>query len=229
MLFVAATLGRSATLLLRRPPPRLARAALLCVRTGPDPPPPNPGSQTLEALRACSKRGRWKIALELLARLEAEASGEPLPAVAWHSALAACRKRERKEEALELLERMGAAADTLAHNEVLHTLRRTFDYDAAVLVWASLRAPDTSSYYHLLVICGETGRWAEAAALLEGMESVGAACGEVAFWWCRSAAARPPQTDPPGAGSCLPHTRRAPGRSDRRAGAAVRCRPLTHL
>ena len=131
--------------LLRRPPPRLARAALLCVRAGPGLAPPNPGSQTLEALRACSKRGRWKIALELLARLEAEASGEPLPAVAWHSALAACRKRERKEEALELLERMGAAADTLAHNEVLHTLRRTFDYDAAVLVWASLRAPDSSS------------------------------------------------------------------------------------
>ena len=103
MLFVAATLGRSATLLLRRPPPRLARAALLCVGTEPDPPPLNPGSQTLEALRACSKRGRWKVALELLARLEAEASGEPIPAVAWHSALAACRKRERKEEALAVL------------------------------------------------------------------------------------------------------------------------------
>ena len=199
MLFVAATLGRSATLLLRRPPPRLARAAMLCVRAGPDPP-PNAGSQTLEALRACSKRGRFKIALELLARLEAEALGEPLPAIAWHSALAACRKRERKEEALELLERMGAAADTHAHNEVLHTLRRTFDYDAAMRVWASLRAPDSSSYYHLLVICGETGRWAEAAALLEGMGSVGAACGKVASWSCRSSAAWPPQTDPPGAG-----------------------------
>ena len=157
MLFVAVTLGRSATLLLRRPPLRLARAALLCVGTDPDPPPLNPGSQTLEALRACSKRGRWKVALELLARLEAEASGDPIPAVAWHSALAACRKRERKEEALALLERMGAAADTLAHNEVLHTLRRTLDYDAAVLVWASLREPDATSYYHVLAICGATG------------------------------------------------------------------------
>ena len=120
-----------------------------------------PGPTHRHQIRAARRwRRSARAARELLARLEAEASGEPLPAVAWHSALAACRKRERKEEALELLERMGAAADTLAHNEVLHTLRRTFDYDAAVLVWASLRAPDTSSYYHLLVICGETGRWA---------------------------------------------------------------------
>ena len=79
-----------------------------------------------------------KVVLELLARLEA--SGTVLPAGAWHSALLACRKRERKSEVLSLLERMGAQADTLAHNEVLHTLRLKNDYEAACTVWRGLRA-----------------------------------------------------------------------------------------
>ena len=50
------------------------RTAWLCV------PPEQPESKALEALRACGRRGRWKNALELLARLES--SGEPLPAAA---------------------------------------------------------------------------------------------------------------------------------------------------
>ena len=159
------------TTLLRRPPARRA-ARWLSVRAAEG---AEPESKAMEALRACGRRGRWKNALELLAQLEA--SGDPLPVGAWHSALAACRKRERKRDALELLQRMGAAADTMAYNEVLHTLRLSTDYEAAKDVWRSVEEKDASSYYHLLVICGETGRWAEALQLLAEMEAAGLEAG----------------------------------------------------
>ena len=164
--------------LLRRPLPRIAsHAAWLCAAA-----PPSAGGTTLEALRACGRRGRWKPALELLAKLEA--SGDDVPVSAWHSALLACRKKERKREVLQLLERM-PVADTQAYNEVLHTYRLKNDYEGAAAVWRRLRpaegsivarsdaVPDGVSYYHLMHICGETGRWEEAARLLRELEESG--------------------------------------------------------
>ena len=128
---------------------------------------------TLAALAACGKRGRWRTALELLAMLESRP--EPTPAAAYRSALLALRKHERHEEAMALLERMGETADTHACNEVLHLLRLRSDYAAADALWrrmrsgalGSLTAPDALSFYHVLHICGEAGRWAEAMSLLD--------------------------------------------------------------
>ena len=140
-----------------------------------DPAPSEPPADggTLAALAACGKRGRWRTALELLAMLESRP--EPIPAAAYRSALLALRKHERHEEAMALLERMGEAADTHACNEVLHLLRLRSDYAAADALWrrmrsgalGSLTAPDALSFYHVLHICGEAGRWAEAMSLLD--------------------------------------------------------------
>ena len=139
----------------------------------PEPPAAAVDGGTLAALAACGKRGRWRTALELLAMLEARP--EPTPAAAYRSALLALRKHERHEEAMALLERMGEAADTHACNEVLHLLRLRSDYAAADALWrrmrsgalGSLTAPDALSFYHVLHICGEAGRWAEAMSLLD--------------------------------------------------------------
>ena len=131
---------------------------------------------TLAALLACGRRGRWKPALELLEQLEARP--EPPPPAAYRSALLALRKHERHAEATALLDSMGDGADTHACNEVLHLHRLRADYAAADALWRRMRenagaaphaAPDTLSFYHVLHICGELGRWVEATSLLAEM------------------------------------------------------------
>ena len=121
-----------------------------------------------------------------------------LRAKAFHAALAACRQRERTTEALALLERMGSAADTVALNELLHLARVRRDFDLALAMWdrlsgapaaavlnGTVAAPapapapvagpmaDGRSYLQLLRLCGLTGRWAAAVALLDEMRARG--------------------------------------------------------
>ena len=128
---------------------------------------------TTAALLACGRRGRWRTALELLDQLEVTPGSAPVGA--YRSALLACRKHKRHVEAAEILQRMGAQADTQAHNEVLHLLRLKGDYAAAETLWQGMRERgvqrDSLSYYHLLHICGELGRWDDALALIAEMRA----------------------------------------------------------
>ena len=74
-----------------------------------------------------------------------------------------------------MLRRMGAHADTQAYNEVLHLLRLSGDFGAAEALWRRMAEADVErdalSFYHLLHICGELGRWRDALALLDEMQS----------------------------------------------------------
>lgn len=122
------------------------------------------------ALLACGRRGRWRTALDLLSQLEQSGGAS---AGDYRSALLACRKHKRHKEAADVLERMGVVADTQAYNEVLHLLRLKGQYTAADALWSDMGergvARNGLSYYHLLHICGELGRWREALALIEQM------------------------------------------------------------
>ena len=157
-----------------------------------------PADVRTAALLACKKKGKWRQALHLLDEIDGAPGGAPREA--FHAALAACRQRERKTEALALLERMGSSADTVALNELLHLARVRRDFDLALAMWdrlagapsaavlggsapapsaASVPAPavgptaDGRSYLQLLQLCGLTGRWAAAVALLDGMRARG--------------------------------------------------------
>ena len=102
-----------------------------------------------------------RTALDLLTQLENAPSGAT--AGAYRSALLACRKHKRHKEAADVLQRMGEHADTQAYNEVLHLLRLNGDFAGAEALWARMADAnlhrDNLSYYHLLHICGELGRW----------------------------------------------------------------------
>ena len=75
-----------------------------------------------------------------------------------------------------MLRRMGERADTQAYNEVLHLLRLSGDFAAADSLWRrmgeSSTPRDALSFFHLLHICGELGRWREALQLLDEMISL---------------------------------------------------------
>ena len=142
-----------------------------CVNLAAPPQPQHSAGAVLPALVACGRRGRWKTALGLLAQLEAADGETPLPA--YHSALLACRKKERTEEASDVLRRMGDMADTSAYNEVLHLLRLKNDFEGAQGMWATMpkQLRDSLSYYHILHLCGDQGRWKLAISLLEEMSA----------------------------------------------------------
>lgn len=156
---------------------------------------PQPHAALMESLLACGKRGRWKIALQLLDDIAAEG---PVPTAAWLSAVMACRKQKRVEEQLSLLDRMGGQITTAACNEVLHTLRIRREYTRALQVWRERLLPPHGSaeegevvdevegeagrhkvnanglsYYHMLHICGEDGRSDDALLWLEEMQQAG--------------------------------------------------------
>jgi 23S rRNA pseudouridine1911/1915/1917 synthase len=98
----------------------------------------------LDSLRACGKRGRWRIALDIIAELETEqrASGgsSALPDSAWRDVLLACRKHRRLAEMLDLVTRMKSRQmDTAIVNELLHAARIEEDYQLALLIWRAMR------------------------------------------------------------------------------------------
>jgi 23S rRNA-/tRNA-specific pseudouridylate synthase len=132
----------------------------------------SPSSEgVMSALVACGRRGRWRTALDLISQLEATGCAT---SSAYRSALLACRKHQRHEEALDMLTKMGCAADCVAYNEVLHLLRLKSNYVGTLTLFeqmghGSAPAPDAQSYYHLLHVCAETGRWSEALNTLQAM------------------------------------------------------------
>lgn len=120
---------------------------LLCSAHGDAEPQPKLSRDAmLGSLRACGKRGRWRIALDIIAELEMEqranesGGGGALPNSAWRDVMLACRKHRRLAEMLDLVTRMGPEQiDTVIVNELLHAARIEEDYQLALPFWRAMR------------------------------------------------------------------------------------------
>ena len=147
-------------------PPSLRVSRLLCVAAADKPPLPPGRTAILGALRACGKRGRWRVALDSIAALEetsaeATALGEAtVPYNAWQGALLACRKHLKTAEMFGLVARMDPGmVDTVVVNELLHVARHQEDYQVALPIWRAMRGESLG--------VGEAG-WGEGGASVWG-------------------------------------------------------------
>lgn len=122
------------------------------------------------AISSCGSCDRWREALELFERCDADV-------IAFNAAISACEKGgwEVAFHLLNLLKLRSLRENLTTYNSILSVCGRSREWQRALELFSSLQLRDVISYNACITACGQVSQWQHALFLMSELGAQGAA------------------------------------------------------